>query len=319
MESFWEKLNKPILALAPMAGVTDAAFRRVCRENGADVVYTEMTSIDALFYHSKKTLEMLKFNKKEKPVVLQLFGKRPELAAKAAKIVEEDGFSGIDINFGCPAKKVVTHGGGITLLKNLNLCHELVQAVCEATKLPVSVKTRVSIGVGKNKVTALDFIEKIKDLPVATLMLHGRTYEQMFSGEVDYEAMRQVKLKFKGLVLGNGGLNTPEDVKKMLDLTGVDGFGFGRGVYGRPWIFDQTKEFLNSGRYSFPDLKKIKKIVLRHAGYAFLMKGEHGIIELRKHLCWYFRGFPEASKWRQKLVLVKTAAELKNIFSEIKS
>ena len=319
MKNFWEKIKKPIMVLAPIAGVTDSAFRRVCRENGADVVYTEMTSIDALFYNSKKTLAMLKFEKKEQPVVLQLFGKRPELAVKATKTVEEAGFSGIDINFGCPAKKVVAHEGGITLLKNLNLCHELVQAVCESTKLPVSVKTRISIGKGKEKVTVFDFIEKIKDLPVATLMLHGRTYEQMFSGEVDYEAMRQAKLKFNGLVIGNGGLNTPEDAKKMLELTGVDGIAFARGVYGRPWIFSQTKKFLTTGHYSFPKLEKIKTIALQHAGYAYLMNGEHGLVELRKHLCWYFRGFPAAGKWRQKLVLVKTVSELKNIFDGMKS
>lgn len=314
---FWEKLKKPILALAPMAGISDSAFRRICREGGADVVYTEMTSIDALYYDSKKTLSMLAFDKKEQPVVLQLFGKRPELAAKAAVMVESEGFSGIDINFGCPARKVVAHEGGITLLRNLNLCHELVQAVCESTKLPVSIKTRISIGQGKEKVTVFDLLEKIKDLPVSALMLHGRTYEQKFSGEVDYEIMRLAKEKFNGVVLGNGGINSPEDAKKILELTGVDGLGFARGVCGRPWIFSQTKKFLSTGRYSFPDLKKIKIIALQHAGYAYLMNGEHGIIELRKHLCWYFRGFPEAGKWRQRLVLVKSVSELKNVLAEM--
>jgi len=300
-----------------MAGLTDSAYRTICRKNGADVVYTEMISIDALHYDSKKTLKMIEFNKKEKPVVLQLFGKRPELISKAVKIVEQAGYDGIDLNFGCPAKKVVAHEGGITLLKNLDLCHELVQAVCESTKLPVSVKTRVSIGKGKAKVTVLDFLDKIKDLPVSCLMLHGRTYEQAFSGEIDYEMMKAAKEKFKGVVIGNGGISEPEDAGKMLELTGVDGIGIARAIYGRPWIFQQTKDYIKKGKYSHPDLKKIKKIVLEHAEYNFQTKGEHGIVEMRKHLCWYFRGFPQATKLRQKLVRVETVQDIKKVLQGI--
>jgi tRNA-dihydrouridine synthase B len=309
--NFWQKLskNRPILVLAPMAGITDSAYRLVCKNQGADVVYTEMTSIDALFYDSRKTVSMLKYDKKEKPVVLQLFGKRPEKVAKAVKIVEEAGFDGIDLNFGCPAKKVVRHGGGITLLRDLSLCHELVQAVCESSKLPVSVKTRVSLD--KGKTTVLDFIDKIKDQPVSALMLHGRTYEQMFTGEIDYEVMKEVKKQFKGVVIGNGGINTPEDAKIMIDQTGIDGVGLARGIYGKPWIFNQIKDYIQKGSYEFPDLSVIKKIVQLHAKAAYKMKGEHGIIELRKHLCWYFKGFPKANELRKKFVQVKTVDDIK--------
>ena len=313
MNNFWLKFKKPIIALAPLAGITDSAYRLLCKKNGADVVYTEMTSIDALYYDSKKTIKMLDLNKKEKPVVLQLFGKRPELIAKAVKIVEQAGFDGIDINFGCPAKKVVAHEGGITLLRDLNLCYELVQSVCEATKLPVSVKTRVSINKknSSGKITVLDFIDKIKDLPVTTLMLHGRTYEKAFSGEVDYEMMKLAKRQFKGIVLGNGGINEPEDAQKMLEMTGVDGVGLARGIYGRPWLFDQVQDYLRKGKFKHPDLKQIKKIALDHAKLNYQTKGDHGLVELRKHLCWYFKGFPGASKHRQKLVQVKTLEDVK--------
>lgn len=297
-----------------MAGITDSAFRLMCKKFGADIVYTEMTSIDALYFGSKKTLKMLEFNKKERPVVLQLFGKRPEFMCKAVKVGEEAGFSGIDLNFGCPARKVVAHEGGITLLKNLNLCYELIQAACEATNLPVSVKTRVSIGHGKEKVTVLRFLEKIENLPVSCLMLHGRTYEQGFSGEVDYQMIKLAKEKFHGIVLGNGGLNAPEDIKKMLDLTGVDGVGLGRGIYGRPWLFKQIKDFLQKGEYDFPDIKKIKKIALKHAKLNFRNKKDHGIVELRKHLCWYFRGFSGANEMRQKLVRVNSIEDIKEAF-----
>lgn len=317
MKNFWQKIKKPIIALAPMAGVTDSAYRQICRACGADVVYTEMTSIDALYYDAKKTLAMLKFDKKEKPVVLQLFGKRPELVARAIKYVEAAGFSGIDINFGCPAKKVARHGGGIALLKDLDLCRALVKAVCDATKLPVSVKTRISINNNGQKVTVFDFLDKIKDLPVAALMLHGRSYEQGFVGEIDYGVMKKVRVSFSGIVLGNGGLNTPEDVKKMIDKTGVDGVGIARGVYGRPWIFKQIKDYLKTGRYKEPTLSQIKKIALQHAKYNFEMKGKHGIVEMRKHLCWYFRGFPDASKFRQGFVHVETLADIKKVLEEI--
>lgn len=317
-KNFWQEFKKPILALAPMAGISDAAFRLLCRKHGADVVYTEMTSIDALYYDAKKTLSMLKRLPGEKPVVLQLFGKRPELVAKAVKYVEKAGFSGIDFNFGCPAKKVVRHGGGVTLLKNLDLVHDLLKAACENTKLPISVKTRTSINDGKKKITVFDFIEKIKDLPIAALMIHGRSYEQGFVGEVDYEIIKEVKKRFKGIVIGNGGLDSPEKVKIMLDRTGVDGVGIARGVYGRPWIFEQIQEYLKSKKYFTPDLKYIKKMALEHARYNYKMKGDHGLVEMRKHLCWYFRGFPQASSFRKELVLFKTIDELKQIFKRIK-
>ncbi|MBU1131709.1 tRNA-dihydrouridine synthase [Patescibacteria group bacterium] len=316
--NFWKNLEKPILALAPIAGVTDSPYRLICRESGADVVYTEMISIDALYYNSKKTLQMLEFNKKEKPVVLQLFGKRPELLPKAIKIVEEFGYSGIDLNFGCPARKVVAHEGGVSLLKNLDLCRELVQSACESTKLPVSVKTRISIGKGKKMVTVFDFLEKIKDLPVKTLMLHGRSYEQAFSGEPNFAEIKKAKQMFSGIVLANGGINSPEDAKKMLELTGADGIGLARGIFGRPWLFQQIKDYLEKGKYSEPSLSQMKKIILRHAKLNEKMKGKHGIIEMRKHLCWYFRGFDGAAKFREKFVRVETIEELKKTLKEFK-
>jgi tRNA-dihydrouridine synthase B len=319
-KSFWTKIKKPILALAPLAGISDSAFRQTCQSFGADVLYSEMTSIDGLYYDGKNTIALLARGKKEKPVVLQLFGKRPELVEKAVARVEEAGFDGIDINFGCPAKKVVAHEGGVTLLRDLNLCHELVQAVCEATKLPVSVKTRVSINSkdGKKKITVFDFLDKIKKLPVAAIMIHGRTYEQGFSGEVDYEAMRKVKAAFKGIVLGNGGLNSPEDVDLMINKTGVDGVGLARGLYGKPWLFKQVKDYLENGEYKEFTLAQIKKAALKHAEFDLAMKGDFGLVEMRKHLCWYFRGFPNASEWRQRLVTFKTLDELNEIFKKMK-
>ncbi|OGY44892.1 MAG: hypothetical protein A2731_00990 [Candidatus Buchananbacteria bacterium RIFCSPHIGHO2_01_FULL_39_8] len=292
-----------------MAGISDSAFRQLCKTFGADVTYTEMISADAIAYNSKKTLEMLKFDKSEKPIVAQLFGKRPEMFIKAVKMIEKAGFDGIDINFGCPARKVVAHGGGVTLMKDLEKCRELIATTIENTKLPVSVKIRAGI----EKVTALDFLKAIKDLPIAAIMVHGRTFKDSFSGPIDFEMIRQVKQNFSGIVIGNGGINTPEEAKQMLDKTGVDGLGLARGLYGRPWLFQEIKDYLRNGKYHKIGTEDIKKIALQHAKIAYKSKGSHGIIEMRKHLCWYVRGFDGANELRKKLVTVETIREIKDI------
>ncbi len=296
-----------------MAGISDSAFRQVCKSFGADVVYTEMISADALYYDSKKTLELLNFKKIEKPVVCQLFGKRPAVFAKAVKIIEKAGFDGIDINFGCPAKKVVAHGGGVTLMRDLNKCREIIQTVIQNTSLPVSVKIRAGI----EEVTAIDFIKAVSDLPLAALMIHGRTFKNPFNDPIDFEIIKKAKRKFKGIVLGNGGINTPADAKKMLTKTDADGIGLARGLYGKPYLFQQVKDFLATGQYKEYNTSKIKKIALDHAKLAYESKGERGIIELRKHLCWYFKNFAGAGLLRSRLVQVKTIEDIEKIFSEI--
>jgi nifR3 family TIM-barrel protein len=313
--NFWKKTKVPILALAPMAGVTDSAFRQVCRQYGADVVYTEMVSADGLFYDSKKTLEFLKFDKYEKPVVIQLFGKHPEKFTKAAQICEQAGFDGIDINFGCPAKKVAGHGGGVTLMRDLPKCHQIIEAVLAGTKLPVSVKLRSSIKKDGAAVTALDFVKFMKDLPIAAIMIHGRPYENPFNAEIDYEMIKKVKQEFGGIVLANGGIRTPEDAKKMLEKTGCDGVGLARGLYGRPWLFQQTKKYLKNKKYTEATQKEIIKAILLHAKLALKAKGKHGLIELRKHLLWYVAGWPNAKELRSKLVKVDDLEQIKDIFN----
>ncbi len=310
--NFWEKLDKPILTLAPMAGISDSAFRQLCKSFGADVVYTEMISADALFYHSKKTLELLKFKKAEKPIVCQLFGKRPEVFPQAIKLVEKAGFDGIDLNFGCPARKVVAHEGGVTLMKDLAKCRQLVLAVTKNTLLPVSVKIRAGI----ENVTAIDFLKAVKDLPLAAIMIHGRYFKDPFGGEVDFEMIKRVKQEFKGIVIGNGGIYLPEDAKEMLEKTGVDGIGLARGLYGKPWLFQQIKDYLKTGEYQEYNFEKIKKIALKHAKFSYQMKGQWGIVESRKHLAWYIKGFPQAANKRKKLVRVKDIKEIVNIFKE---
>lgn len=327
-KNFWLSLRKPILALAPMAGITDASYCTTCRKNGADVVYTEMISADGLHYDSKKTLEMLKILPGEKPVVVQLFGKDPEKFVCATKIVTKLGFSGIDINFGCPAKKVAGHGGGATLMRDLDLCYKIIKSVCDNTNLPVSIKVRTSIKSEsiKNKnlntksnkkiITSLDLIKKIKDLPVSTIMIHGRTYEQGFTGEIDYSYIKNVRKYFSGIIIANGNINTPKDAKKTLELTQANGLGIARGVYGKPWIFQQIKDYLQTGKYREKSWAQIKKIALDHAKLNHKVKNDYGLIEMRKHLLFYTKNQENAKEMRRELVSIKTIQDIEKIFKK---
>lgn len=323
MKNFWETLPKPIIALAPMAGVTDAAFRIVCKDFGADVLYTEFASANALVYESERTFDMIKFDPREQPVVCQIFGNDPEMFRKAAGILEEMGFAGVDINFGCPAYKVVKHGGGVSLMREPNLCAELVAAACEGVKnIPVSIKIRSSIckeGCDKNDpanhITALELVEKIRTSPVAALMIHGRSYELPFDGEPNVDMIRQVKQAFGKIVIANGGVYTPEDGKRILEQTGADGIGLARGVRGSPWLFRQVKDYLTTGSYTEYTWEEKKVLAVRHAEAAYTMKGDWGITEMRKHLAWYVTGIDNASKIRQQLVRVNSLDEIKSILA----
>lgn len=323
MNNFWKKLGrrkKPILALAPMAGITDSAFRQMCRKYGADVVYTEMVSADGLFYDSKKTLEFLKFDKSERPVVIQLFGKHPDKFTKAARLAEQAGFDGIDINFGCPAKKVAGHGGGVTLMRDLDKCKAIIKAVMAGTNLPISVKLRTSINKDNGVVTAYDFLKKMKGLPISAVMIHGRSYEKPFDGEIDYGMINKCVQYYKKqnsacVILGNGGIKTPEEAKIMIYKTGVDGVGLARGLYGKPWLFKQCGDYLRTGKYKEMTQAGIKKAILEHAKFALKAKSDYGLIELRKHLLWYVSGWPRAKEIRTQLVRVETLADIKRAIS----
>jgi len=343
MKNFWLKIKKPILALAPMAGVTDIAFRGMCKRFGADVIYTEFASSEALVYKSKKTITMIRFEQVEKPVVVQIFGKDPKIMAQAAKICEELGFDGIDINFGCPAYKVVKHGGGVNLMRNPKLCQEITQAVIESVKIPVSIKIRSSIKKELDKVkklerkatpelspelkdptdcgpandldgvTAIDLIKEINKKPPAAIMIHARSYEQPFDGYPQVEIVKKLRKIYSGILLHNGGVYTPEIAQGLLQQTQADGLGIARGAWGKPWLFEQIKDYLKTGQYSTYSKTEIKKFILEHAQLALEQKGEHGLIELRKHLSWYVKGWPGAKKLRDKLVRTSSLEEIKKI------
>lgn len=315
IKNFWLKLkkqNKPILALAPMAGFSDSAFRQICKKYGADVLYSEMASATALFYNQKAikntTLDLLKFERpKEKYYVVQLFGSNPEHFAMAARIITEKiKPDGLDINFGCPVPKIIKQGAGSGLMKNLKNSRAVIEAVLANTNLPVSIKIRTQAGT----IDAQKFLENISDLPVAALMIHGRSLAQGFAGNPDWKIVKAARRYFKGVVLANGGINDLKSAQRALKETGADGLGLARGVLGRPWLYKEIKQ----NKIINLKPKAIYKIALQHAELEQAQKGKQGIIEFRKHLVWYMQGMTGAAKLREQLVKVNSLANIKKIF-----
>jgi tRNA-dihydrouridine synthase B len=314
MPNFWAKLEKPIYALAPMAGLTDSAFRQICKSYGADVVYGEMASAAGLVYDSKKTLQLMRFNKKERPYVVQLFGAVPEHFAQAARIVEEKiGPDGLDINFGCPVKKVQRQGAGAVLMDNLRLAREIIRATIKSTALPVSIKIRA----GASRVNAIEFLKFVQDLDIKAVMLHGRTLAQGQSGPVNWQIIKEARPLVKGILLANGGvganchspLQTYGQALLLLKKSGADGLGIGQGALGRPWIFREVR----SKKLEARSKEEIFKTILKHAELVEKLEGERGIVEMRKHLCCYVRSLANARALREKLVKVESLADIKRI------
>lgn len=309
MKNFWTKLSRPILALAPLAGFTDSSFRQLCKKYGASVVYSEMASATALVYNPRKTLELLRFDKKERPYVVQLFGSNPEHFATATRIIcQKIKPDGVDINFGCPVKKVLKQKAGAALMADLKLSREVISAVLENSTVPVSVKIRAQSG----KVSALDFVKNICDLDVAAVMIHGRTLSQGFVGPIDLKLIKAVAKIFPGVVLANGGIDDLKRMQQVLTTTKAHGVGVGRAALGRPWIFKTLK--------GLPDTisdrpRKIFKVAISHAESAYRLKGRAGILEMRQQLCWYMRDLPQAGKLRERLVRAETLDDIKKILT----
>jgi tRNA-dihydrouridine synthase B len=221
--------SRPLLVLAPLAGITDSAFRQVCKSFGADVVYSEMVSATAIFYKDKKTVDLMKFDSVERPYVIQLFGSEPEHFKIATEFVSKNiKPQGIDINFGCPVPKVIKQGAGIALFQDLKRSRAVIKATIEATDLPVSIKTRSRV----KEIDVLKFLDNISDLDVKTIMIHGRSGSAGFSGPVDFEIIKKARGFFGGKIIANGGVYNYKDAQELLDMTKADGIGIGTGVYG---------------------------------------------------------------------------------------
>ncbi|MFH0776785.1 MAG: tRNA dihydrouridine synthase DusB [Patescibacteria group bacterium] len=309
--NFWQKTARPVLALAPMAGYTDSAFRQLIRSFSRKVIlWSEFVSADALKFDSKKSKEMLAFARNEQPFVAQIFGKRVENFVEAAKFVESIGAVGVDLNFGCPAKKVVNSDHGSALLKNPQLASEIISAVANSVKIPTSVKMRLGISDDKNLES---FAKMVENSGAQLLTIHGRTAKQMYHGEADFAPIYRVKKLVKIPVLGNGDIDSAD--KFFAKLGNLDGLMIGRAAVQNPWIFREIENRLAGKTSKTPRTLRAKiPTILRHARLLVATKGEkRGMLEMRKFSANYVRGEPNAKKLRASLVRVEKLAELKKI------
>lgn len=301
------------LVLAPMAGVTDLAFRLLCKEQGCGLLYTEMVSAKAIYYENKNTKALLEIEPKERPVSLQLFGSEPELMAEMAKKLEDGAYDIFDINMGCPVPKIVNNGEGSSLMKNPELASAIVRAMARAVKKPVTVKIRK--GFTENTVNAVELAKRLEEAGAAAIAVHGRTREQYYTGEADWEIIRQVKEAVSIPVIGNGDITSPEKAKQMLGETGCDALMIGRGVRGNPWLFSQILSYLETGKYQEkPPVEEVKKMILSHAKLQLQYKGEMmGIREMRKHVAWYTVGYPHSAHLRNAVNSIETYEKLEEL------
>jgi tRNA-dihydrouridine synthase B len=317
------------LSLSPMAGITDLPFRLICKELGADMVYSEMISATGLFYgQNDKSFLLAQSIPEEAPLAIQLFGNNPEHFTKASQIISNLNKNKvgqnktknlrtpeeININFGCPAKKIYRQESGCFLMKKPLLARKIIQTVIKNTDLPVSIKIRTGI----SNSDAIDFLEKINDLNWKKVIVHGRTYEEGFSGKINFEKIKEIKQKFpEKTIVVNGGIFSPEDAREVLEKTGIRHLAIARGCLGNPWLFQQIKDYIQTGKYRSPSSEEIKLKVLEHAT---LMKKYHScdsLVSFRKHLGWYFKNFPEAKKIRKELLEIKKFEELEEAIKKL--
>lgn len=303
------ELDNNIL-LAPMAGVTDLSFRKICKKYGnPGLVCTEMISSKGLYYNDKKTEQFLELNEEKRPIAIQIFGSDPEIMGETAKIVEKFGDI-IDINMGCPAPKVVKNGDGSKLLLNLELVGEIVQEVVKNTCKPVTVKIRK--GWNDENAVAVEAGKIIEQAGASAITVHGRTREQYYSGQVDIDIIKQVKEAVNIPVIGNGDIKTAQDAIKMFEYTGVDGIMIGRGILGEPWKIQDIIEELETNKPAVEKTPKQKlEIIKEHIELEMKEKGEYvGVREMRKHICWYLKNLKDSSKVRQVINQLESKDEV---------
>lgn len=309
------------LLLAPMEDVSDPPFRALCKENGADVVYTEFISSEGLIRDAAKSIMKLDIYEKERPVGIQIFGANLESMLKTVEIVERSNPDIIDINFGCPVKKVVSKGAGAGILKDIDLMVSLTEAMVKHTNLPVTVKTR--LGWDHDSIRIVEVAERLQDVGCAAISIHGRTRAQMYKGEADWKPIAAVKnnQRIHIPVFGNGDVTTPEKAMEMRDSYGLDGAMIGRAAIGYPWIFNEIKHFFKTGEYlAKPTIGQRVEMARRHLQMAIDWKGPVlGVFETRRHYTNYFKGIPHFKEYRMKMVTSDVAKDVFDAFDEVEA
>ena len=302
--------------MAPMAGVTDTAYRVLLKEQGDGLTCTEMVSAKGIFYKNKNNKMILQTAPDEHPVAVQLFGSDPVIMASMAERIAED-FDIIDVNMGCPVPKIVNNGEGSALMKTPELAGRILSTMVRVLSKPVTVKFRK--GFDDRHVNAVEFAKMAEQSGVSAITIHGRTRSQMYAGNADWDIIRAVKEAVSIPVFGNGDIFTPEDAKRMMDETGVDGVAIARGAKGNPWLIRRTIHYLETGELlPEPELSEKKEMMIRHAGLMVEYKGERiAIQEMRKHLAWYTAGIPGSAKLRSEMNSLNTLEELKAFVESI--
>ena len=310
------EIDNPFV-LAPMAGVTDLPFRKLCKEQGAGLICMEMVSAKAISFHNKNTEALMEIDKCENPVSMQLFGSEPELMARVAAEIEERPFDILDINMGCPVPQVVNNGEGAALLKNPELIVKIVKSVSSAIKKPLTVKVR--IGFENEPVDIVDIAKRVEDAGAAAIAVHGRTRQQYYSGTADWDAIRRVKEAVSIPVIGNGDVDSPEKAEALIKETGCDGVMIGRAVRGNPWLFRELNHYFETGeKLSRPSVEEVREMILRHARMQIDLKGEFtGIREMRKHVAWYTAGMRHSAALRRETNLVSSYEELEKLLGRM--
>lgn len=307
------------LFLAPMEDITDPSFRMVCKKLGADMMYTEFISSDGLIRDGRKSVKKLDIFDYERPIGIQIYGHLIDAMVEAARIAEDARPDLIDINFGCPVKKIANRGAGSGMLKNIPLLIEMTEAIVKAVKLPVTVKTR--LGWDDETKNIVGIAEMLQDVGIQALTIHGRTRAQLYKGAADWTLIGEVKKnpRMKIPVIGNGDIDGPVKAREMFNKFGVDGIMIGRATVGRPWIFREVRHYLSTGEIlPEPTVKEKAEFALFHLEQSLKFKeGKSAIFEMRRHLSNYFKGLPHFKETRLKLLTAPDADEVKGIIYEI--